>query len=498
MKLSVLIPVYNERYHVAELIHRVLAAALPENMERQLVIVDDGSTDGTRDVLREIARNNPSTVHYIEHAKNSGKGAAIRTAIDAADGEFSIFQDADLEYSPSDYGKMLAPLLSGKADVVYGSRFLSSEQRRVMYFWHTVGNTILTTLSNIFTDLNLTDMETCYKAFRTQILKSLPIRSNCFGIEPEITAKVAKRGLRVYEVPINYDGRTYAEGKKITWKDGFRALWVIFKYWLIDDLYNEKGGHEILSSISRAHRFNKWMGDAVVRPHLGHRVLEIGAGIGNMTIQLLPRERYIASDYDELHLDVLRALAERRTGVEVVRIDAQNPAHFEAYKNEVDSVVCLNVLEHIPDSAAALKNIFNTLKPGGRAIILVPQGPWLYSPLDKALDHVKRYTPQTLSSALTEAGFESMNLFHFNRIGVIGWALNGKLLGRTRMAKYQLKMYDSMVWLWRRIDWLLPWHGLSIVAVATKPTTPIIEKSAHAQLGAKMTPELAKAEAVTR
>jgi glycosyltransferase involved in cell wall biosynthesis len=469
VKLSVLIPVYNERYLVAELIRRVLAAPLPEKLERELVIVDDGSTDGTRDILKKIAAENPDTIRYIPHEKNQGKGAAIRTAIAAATGELSIFQDADLEYDPRDYGRILEPLLREQADVVYGSRFLSGERRRVLYFWHSIGNRILTTLSNMFSDLNLTDMETCYKAFRTPVLKSIPIRCRGFGLEPEITAKIAKRKLRIYEVPISYDGRTYQEGKKITWKDGFRALAVIFKYWLIDDLYDEKSGHEILASIGKAHRFNRWMADSAVRPFMGHRVLEIGAGIGNMTLQLLPRERYIASEQDPLHLDVLKALTQRGTNLEAVPIDAQNADDFTPIKGTVDTIVCLNVLEHIPDSTAALKNMFEVLEPGGRVIILVPQGPWLYCPLDKALEHVKRYTRKGLTDDLTAAGFNVTKTFHFNRIGVAGWFLNGKLLRRTRMAKYQLKMFDSLVWLWRRIDWLLPWPGLSIVAIGEKP-----------------------------
>jgi len=243
----------------------------------------------------------------------------------------------------------------------------------------------------------------------------------------------------------------------------------MLKYWLIDDLYDEKTGHEILASLSKAHRFNRWMADKAVRPFVGHRVLEIGAGIGNMTLQLLPREKYIASDFDEMHIEVLNALMQRALNLEARRIDATQAADLKPLQNRIDTVVCLNVLEHIPDSTAALQNMYDTLEPGGCVIILVPQGKWLYSPLDKALDHVKRYSRQELCDAVRGAGFTVEQTFHFNRIGVLGWALNGKLLRRTRMAKYQLKMYDSLVWLWRRIDWLLPWHGLSIVAVGRKP-----------------------------
>jgi glycosyltransferase involved in cell wall biosynthesis len=477
VKLSILVPVYNERYLVGELLRRVMAVRLPENMEREIVVVDDGSKDGTRDILSRMAAEFPDVIRYLPHEKNQGKGAAIRTAIAAATGDFCIFQDADLEYDPGDYGKILAPLLSGQADVVFGSRFMPADRRRVLYYWHSLANHLLTTFSNMLNDLNLTDMETCYKAFRTPLLKSIPIRSHGFGLEPEITAKVAKRGMRIYEVPINYDGRTYAEGKKITWKDGIRAFFVMLKYRLIDDLYDERSGHAILSSLSKAHRFNKWMADTAVRPYIGHRVLEVGSGIGNMTIQLLPRERYIASDLDDLHLDILNGLAMRRTGVEVLRIDAQRADNFSTINGKIDTVVCLNVLEHIPNGATALKNMYDALEPGGRIIVLVPQGRWLYSPLDKALEHVKRYTRAELTSELAAAGFDVEKTFHFNRVSVLGWFLNGKIFRRTKMAKYQLKFFDSLVWLWRRTDWLLPWHGLSIVGIGRKPAAPVVAGS---------------------
>ncbi|MCZ7649184.1 MAG: glycosyltransferase [Planctomycetota bacterium] len=383
MKLSILIPVYNERYLAAELLRRVLAAPLPEGLEREVIVVDDGSTDGTREILEALARERPE-VQYVPHPMNRGKGAAIRTAIGRARGDFCLFQDADLEYDPADYPKLLEPLLEGKADAVYGSRYMPGPRRRVLSYWHTKMNRTLTALSNFFTDLDLTDVETCYKAIRTEVLKTIPIRRNDFGIEVELTAKLAKRNVRIYEVPISYDGRTYAEGKKITWRDGYRALYVILKYWLIDDLYDERTGHQILADLSRAHRFNRWMAQRV-RPHLGHRVLEIGAGIGNLTAQLLPRERYVASDLDDLHLDVLRNLALRRKQIEVLRIDAQRKEDFASLRGRIDSIVCLNVLEHIPNASTALGNFFRRVGAGrppdrtgpARRVALLParQGP---------------------------------------------------------------------------------------------------------------------------
>ena len=219
------IPCFNEVATIADLIERVRRAPVPS---KQIVVVDDGSTDGTRDALAALPESPDLTV--ILHGRNQGKGAALATGFRAARGEICIVQDADLEYDPAEYPLVIGPIVDGKADVVFGSRFQGAAPHRVVYFWHRVGNGFLTLLSNMFTDLNLTDMETCYKAFRTEIIQSIPIREKRFGFEPEITAKVAKRRCRIYEVGISYYGRTYEEGKKIGWKDGVRAIWCILKY----------------------------------------------------------------------------------------------------------------------------------------------------------------------------------------------------------------------------------------------------------------------------
>ncbi|MCF8721701.1 glycosyltransferase family 2 protein [Nitrospina gracilis] len=227
MKISVVIPVYNEKDTVRTLIERVEATPY----DKEIVLVDDYSTDGTREILKEYESKDGFQVIY--HEKNRGKGAALRTGFRNLTGDVIIVQDADLEYNPAEYGVLLEPILDGRADVVYGSRFLSGPHR-VLFFWHYVGNKVLTTLSNMFTNLNLTDMETCYKVFTKRVLDSITLKCDRFGFEPEFTSKIARKNFRIYEVPISYSGRDYSEGKKINWKDGVAAIWFIIKFRLTD------------------------------------------------------------------------------------------------------------------------------------------------------------------------------------------------------------------------------------------------------------------------
>ena len=315
------------------------------------------------------------------------------------------------------------------------------------------------------TNVNLTDMETCYKAVRTDLLKSIPIVSNDFRLEPELTIKLAKREARIFEVPISYSGRTYTEGKKIGLKDGFLALGAILRFWLSDHIFaRDPYGSEILGRLGRAPRFNAWMAD-VIRPLCGQRVLEIGSGTGNLTRQLVPRDRYVASDINPLYISTLGALIPDRPYLDVQICDVTRRETFPAAGADFDTVICLNVLEHVEDDRGSLENIRAVLRPGGHALILVPRGPGLLGTLDEVLGHRRRYTPASLRAVADAAGFEVREIHDFNRVGTPAWWLNGKLLRRRSFGLFQIWMLNLLTPVFRRVDRFLPFPPLSLIAV---------------------------------
>lgn len=475
--LSVVVPVFNEEHLVSASLNRLHVLAESPLLERvQIIVVDDCSNDRTAAVLaafqESLARKSyPGRMEwkFLRHEHNRGKGGAIQTGLSHADCELTVIHDADLEYHPRDLLRMIPIFTEQNADAVYGSRFLSSEFRRVLFFRHSLGNRFLTFLCDLACDLNLSDMETCYKMVRTPLLRSIPIESRDFRVEPELTVKLAKRNARIFEVPISYSGRTYREGKKITWKDGFLALSAIIRFSISDNIcLADQYGSEILARLRRAPRFTSWMADTI-RPFIGEKVLEIGAGIGNLTLNLTPRSLYWASDINPHYLHELQKLQETRPYLHSSSIDLTLGDSFPT-DQKFDTVICLNVLEHVEKDREALRNIWETLEEGGRALVLVPQGPRLYGSLDRILGHFRRYKREQLRAVAESAGFHIQTILAFNRVGVLAWWINGKLLKRQSFGLLQIKILNSLVPIFRRLERWMPLPPLSLIAILEKNT----------------------------
>jgi glycosyltransferase involved in cell wall biosynthesis len=470
--LSVLVPVYNERYLVAESLRRLEVLGESPRLARiEIVVVDDCSTDATPEVLRAFAAERASrpqdriSWHFLRHERNGGKGRAVRTALDAATCELCVIHDADLEYHPKDLLRIVDAFVDEGADAVFGSRFAGGEVRRVLAYRHELGNRLLTFLCNLATNLNLTDMETCYKAVRTELLRSIPLVSNDFRLEPELTIKLAKRQARIFEVPISYSGRTYQEGKKINWRDGFRALSAIWRFARSDEIYRtDEYGSQLLWRLARAPAFNAWMAD-LIRPSCGQRVLEIGGGVGSMTLHLVPRETFVVSDVNPHYLQQLETLRLDRPYLRVEFCDVLRADTVPRTPGGFDTVICLNVIEHMAEDRRALENIRQVMAPGGRCIVLVPAGPWNFGSVDTVLGHQRRYTAATLRAVAEAAGFSVERLLPFNRAGSLPWWVNGRLRRRTSVSLFQIRMLNALTPLLRRIDRVLPLPPLSLVAV---------------------------------
>ena len=460
--LSVIVPCYNERATVAELLRRVKEVPI----DKEIIVVDDKSTDGSRDVVAALSQQWPEIRHILQPV-NMGKGAALRRGIEEARGEIVIIQDADLEYDPDEYPKLIQPIVDGHADVVFGSRF-EGYPRRVMLYWHRLGNTFLTHLSNMTTNLDLTDMETCYKVFRREVIQSIRLQSNRFGFEPEVTAKVAKRGYRIFEVPISYYGRDYWEGKKINWKDGFSAIWTILKYGLFDDGSSEPPTYKTLRRLDSLKQYNKWIWERV-RPYVGQRVLEVGAGSGTMTRFLYGRDLIVATDKETPYIDRLRNQFRRRPGSIIERCDLDSDHALDLSRYGFDTVTCINVLEHTDDDVAALRRAQQILVPGGRVIVFVPAGKDLYGELDRGVGHQRRYEADELREKLRQSGFEVESVSYQNRVAKLAWWLNSKVLKRSALPLAQSRIFDRLVPLFRAFEGDAPSSGLSLIAIGRKP-----------------------------
>ncbi len=475
--LSVVVPCFNEETTVQTVLRRVLDSPFTA----EVVAVDDGSTDSTLGQLEELqAEVGADRLKVICQDRNRGKGAALRLGFRAVSAPYVIVQDADLEYDPAEYDIVLGPLLANKADVVYGSRFHSNRPHRVLYYWHSTGNKLLTILSNMSTNLNLSDMETCYKAFRRELIQSIDIEEDRFGFEPEVTAKLAGAGARVYEVGISYDGRTYEDGKKIGWRDGVHALYCIARYSPLmrgdrADRHDPKRylptnvDPDMASTLDRlddASKYADWLGD-LISPHVRGRVVEIGAGIGTLTERIRSEAQELTAVEPAPALcQELKSRFADQPEIEVVQGDLAAVSDLRS----CDTVILVNVLEHIEDDREALQQIRSMLASGGRVILYVPAFQALYSEFDRRIGHHRRYRKRELGRRLRAAGYQIDELRHVNTIGFGLWWLGVKTLGQDPGSSPATTLYDRAVVPWQRAieDRTQPPVGQSLLAVATR------------------------------
>ncbi len=456
MKLSVIIPVYNEINTILEVLRRVKAVPL----DKEIIIVDDGSTDGTREVLRGIKEEN---VKIIFNERNRGKGFSLRRGFEHITGDIVIIQDADLEYYPDEYPILIQKIIEDKADVVYGTRFLGTH--RVFHFYHYLGNLLLNFIANVIYDTNLSDLMTCYKAFKAEVIKKLKLRANGFGIEAEITAQIFRRRLRVYEVPISYSGRDYDEGKKITWKDFFRLL-----YWLLKCKFESFDiSEDTLYRMRMMKNNNRWVFERI-KPFVGKNVMEIGSGIGNISKFLVSFERnVILTDINEAYLTYLRHRFIGNPKVKILAHDILSSDSSNIAPFKIDTAVCINVLEHIEDDQRVLDNIYKILEQDGHLILFVPALKILQGTLDEKLRHFCRYEKKDLITKLEASNFTIEKIFYHNFIATLGWFLNSKIFKRGIMSSFQVKIFDKLIPFFAGIERKvkIPF-GISLIAICKK------------------------------
>jgi glycosyltransferase involved in cell wall biosynthesis len=455
-KLSVLMPVYNESRTLRTIVARVLES--PVDMDIELVCVDDCSTDGSPEILRKLAAQD-QRIRVLAQPFN--KGRAIRTAIDNMTGDIAIIQDADLEYDPSEYSRLLAPIVEARADAVYGSRFAASEQRRVLFFWHALGNRLLTLLSNMANDLNLTDMETCYKAVRADLLKKLRLTSDRFGLEPELTARLAQWGARIYEVPISYHGRTYVEGKSIGWRDGVEALWLIFKFRFIDNRATDEPVTLTRQSLAHAPRFRRWI-LSWFGEYLGDSVLEVDAGPGQTTSHFLGAHKLVVTDAQRVHVESLRRRFGHMENVEIFE-SADLPSDLE-----LDSAVVIESLQRVAEPKEFLAFVAGSVRSGGHILIQVPAVIELFGPTDEAAGHLRRFDRESIEEVVRGAGLDPVRIAEVNRLGAVAWRLH-HAVGAGPIGGMTARMYDSLVPIARFVEHFLRGPGLSLLLVARVP-----------------------------
>ncbi len=488
MKLSVVVPFYNELRTLPTVIDRLLAvdfAAL--GLETELVFVDDGSTDGARSLLDPAPRDD---VRLLVHGRNMGKGAAVRTGLEAATGDVLCIQDADLEYDPADLPALLGPILDGDYQVVYGNRFKGSAAG--LYYSHRVANRLLNLMVNVAFNRYLSDVYTGYKVFTREALSGLRLSARTFTVEMELTAHFLRKGLVVFEVPISYRARTYAEGKKIHFRDGFLAAGAVLRYRFqpapprsgpvargapdapgaVRPTDGDATIHALgLEDLAAARQYRRYIYD-LLAPYLGATVLEVEAGLGDFSGQLLDRERLVLSELDPICLRALEERFGRRPGVEIVEV------HPTKLKVEplVDTAVALNVIDRLTDDVTALRSMGRAVAPGGAVLLLVPGYPQLAGAFDEALGHVRRYTPEALSEVVTAAGLVPEVIRPVNLLGGIAWWAAVRMARQGRPTPTLVGLYDKLVVpveraIERRVQ---PSFGQSVLCVARVPLSPVL------------------------
>lgn len=492
-KLSIIIPVYNERPWLQRLWNEIKRAPLSKChglQSLEIIFVDDGSNDGSSAILKGYAESQnefeeikDADVLLLTQRTRKGKGAAVRKGIDQSSGDAIVILDADLEYSVEDLPTMVNPILDESADVVLGSRFVGP-RRRVLLFWHAVANRFLTLLCNLFNNINITDISSGYKAFSGDIARSLSLKSEGFGIEPELICKTAKARLRVYEVPVSYSGRAYYDGKKFTFADGWKMLFQTIKFGLFDTepfkagLWQTLTALDSVSDIIYAPLLKKAI---AARSHFSElpKILEIGAGTGSLTKELVNFGSVVATDIATHFVDRLKHRFGARGDFEFFLWDASKP--FLGSINKFDYIVCFNVLEHIEHDIDALVKWRGLLNPNGRLIILVPNVKWLFSAMDSAAGHFRRYNRKDLTGKLKQAGFECEDVFYGNALGMLGW-LHAKLSKKETLPIKQLKLYAFVKRLVLPLEWFLErFTGLSIITVSRAAHPALVPKlSTHA------------------
>lgn len=481
--LSIVLLVRNERATVRATVARLLASDV-EPRPREIVIVDRGSDDGTAEVVAEVVaelaaalaagttdrkgRPGVKAMALAGGARNAGE--AVDRGLRASTSDFVILQDAALDYDAGDYSRMLAPLLDGKADVVYGSRFLGAPGgRRVWHFWSWVAQRMQTLWANAFTGVNLTDVGTGAKAFARGLIDRLELASaSAAALDAEIVCKVTRLRARVWEVPISYGGGAPHHGPQVRLSHVVRTMVAVLRYWRWEAPRGDVGAIT-LRRMARLQPYNRWLHDRF-DGYLGERILEVGSGVGNQTCYFADRERVIASDIEPHYVRELSGAFGHRTNVRIAsfRFPLSQEDRADLTRERVDSIVCTNVLEHIEDDRGTLADFASVLRPGGRLVLLVPAHPALHGTLDVALHHYRRYDKEALRALVTEAGFEIDTLHHLNRPGAAGWWLNSRVLKRRVLPGGQLRAFRWIMPLLALETRRAPSFGLSLLVLARK------------------------------